>query len=401
MTAPSPSTRPRDGGHRDWDALAVGWALSTLDSPDEARFARHLPGCEWCAATVRESLHTVADLAYALPDQTPPPPVKVRIVAAVRAEPRRRPDLPVPPPAAGEADRLRPAPGTRRPDTDWFARPRPRDASPPAGDPPQAASTGGMVGAPASRPSRTGRLRDPEPDPPTLEARPEPAVPGPATPPAVEEAAAGDSPVRPEGRGRHASLDEDTSSGIVVPFERPAWHRWARWAAAAAVVALLAALVAWNVRLRADQDQLRQVVAGRSAEVARRDTLVAQRDATIRQLTTNTPARVAALVNPKEPTRPRRATIVVSGDRIEIIIETLGASAADTTYWLWTLRCDQAAPSDLKPIQGFTVAGPQFSVRDIGSDPGFASATCFAISKEIGTARPTAPGEVVAVGQPE
>ena len=42
MSAPA---GPRDGGHGDWDALAVGWALSALESTDEARVAVHLPGC--------------------------------------------------------------------------------------------------------------------------------------------------------------------------------------------------------------------------------------------------------------------------------------------------------------------------------------------------------------------
>ena len=81
---------PREqlGEHGEWDALAVGWALSALDPEDEERFAEHLPGCTRCTATVRESLYTVADLAYALPDEAPPPSLKSRLMAAVAAEPR-------------------------------------------------------------------------------------------------------------------------------------------------------------------------------------------------------------------------------------------------------------------------------------------------------------------------
>ncbi|HZB48256.1 MAG TPA: hypothetical protein VE547_04120, partial [Mycobacteriales bacterium] len=85
MTGP---TGPRGGGHGYWDVLAVGWALSTLDADDELAFADHLPGCGRCAVVVRDSLHTVADLAYALPDEPPPPALKERILAAARAEPR-------------------------------------------------------------------------------------------------------------------------------------------------------------------------------------------------------------------------------------------------------------------------------------------------------------------------
>jgi hypothetical protein len=52
-------------------------------------------------------------------------------------------------------------------------------------------------------------------------------------------------------------------------------------------------------------------------------------------------------------------------------------------------------------VRGFTVPQARFSVRSIGSDPGSSTATCFAISEELGTARPTAPRQVVAVGRPE
>lgn len=350
MSAPAGTPAgPRDGGHGDWPALAVGWALSALDSPDEARFAVHLPDCDECAGTVRRSLHTVADLAYALPDEEPPPALKVRIMAAVRAEPRRRPNADAPDPDAapdqGEwpldagIDRP-PAGGTDQPVEPW------------TGDGPEGADLEPV----------NGHRRY-----------------------AVAVGGGGD---RPE-------------SGTVVPFGLPARSRWAPLAAVAAVILLLVALGGWNVRLRSEQGDLRQVVAQRSAEVAQRDALIAQRDAAIRQLTANGPARIAALTADGQPSAARRATIVVRGNQIEIITEGLGASPENTTYWLWTLRCDTPQPSDLKPVRGFTVPQAQFSVRSIGSDPGFADASCFAISQELGTATPTTPREVVAVGQPE
>ena len=152
------------------------------------------------------------------------------------------------------------------------------------------------------------------------------------------------------------------------------------------MLALIAGLLVSNVRLRDQQDDLRQVVA--------------QREAAIEQLTANGPAKVAALTANGQPSPDRRATLVVRGDHIEIIVESLGPTTGDETYWLWTLRCDTPQPTDLKPIRGFTVTQSEFSVRDIGSDPGVASAPCFAISSEQGTATPKAPRQVVAVGQP-
>src|SRR6185503_10977829 len=97
---------PREqlGEHAEWDELAVAWALSALDPEDEERFAEHLPGCTRCTATVRESLYTVADLAYALPDEAPPPSLKSRLMAAVAAEPRTPGALPPQAPAEPEPE---------------------------------------------------------------------------------------------------------------------------------------------------------------------------------------------------------------------------------------------------------------------------------------------------------
>jgi len=171
----------------------------------------------------------------------------------------------------------------------------------------------------------------------------------------------------------------------------PPRRRLARLVAAvagvAAALALVASLLGWSLQLRSDRDDLRAVVA--------------QRDAALAELTANGPARVAALTAPAGgPTASRRATVVVRGSQVEVIVESLGATVGDQTYWLWTLGCDTSQPTDLRPVRGFTVTQSQFSVRDIGSDPGSATATCFAISQEVGTARPTAPTTVVAVGQP-
>ncbi len=183
------------------------------------------------------------------------------------------------------------------------------------------------------------------------------------------------------GAGRHAAPDDGTdASSAVVPMRlrRP---RWLPVVAAAAAVLLIVTLGLWNLRLRSEQNDLRQIVA--------------QRERAIEQLTADGPARIAALNDPQVKAAPRRATVVVRGDRVEVITETLQVSDRDVTYWLWTLGCDL---TNLKPIRGFQVPRSQFSVNSIGSDPGFARAPCFAVSQEVGPATPKAPRKVVAVG---
>ena len=343
---------PRRGydEHGEWDALAVGWALSALDSRDEELFAAHLPGCARCMATVRESLNTVVDLAYALPDEAPPASMKTRLMAAVAAEPRTAVPSLASPDTQEEWPLGEPHPGTPGYDVDWFAQHQP--------------------------PAENGQMPV---------ARPEPVVPAAIRPPVPV-------PVRPEIRrdvgGRHAAPGSRSDDGVVVPMVSRR-RRFTTSIAAAAAVALIAVLGVWNFQLRSDQNNLQQIVA--------------QREAAIQQLTANEPARVAALTNPKKPTEPRRATLVVRGNQVEIIVESLGATPADQTYWLWTLNCDGglANASNLKPVRGFTVSQSAFSVRDIGSDPGAATANCFAISLEPGTATPSTPTVVQAAGQPK
>ena len=63
---------PAGGEHAEWDALAVGWALSALEPDDEARVRAHLPTCQRCTGTVGDAVRTVTDLAYSVPDESPP-----------------------------------------------------------------------------------------------------------------------------------------------------------------------------------------------------------------------------------------------------------------------------------------------------------------------------------------
>ena len=381
--------REQFGEHGEWDALAVGWALSALDPEDEERFAEHLPGCARCTATVRESLYTVADLAYALPDEAPPASLKSRLMAAVAAEPRTpgpapEPEAPAEPEPAEEWPLGEPHPGSPGYGIDWFARPTP--AAGPTEPGPDARPT--VQPAPDDRRPRPGDAQAPAADdrgagPGRLVA--EEFAAGPEQP-------AGDVPAEPDiapSGYRGGEVEDREETAEVVPLasrRRRLARRVGIGVAAAAVLALIAGLLVSNVRLRDQQADLRQIVA--------------QREAAIQQLTANGPAKVAALTANGQPSPDRRATLVVRGDHIEIIVESLGPTTGDETYWLWTLRCDTPQPTDLKPIRGFTVTQSEFSVRDIGSDPGVASAPCFAISSEQGTATPKAPRQVVAVGQP-
>ena len=447
-----------DDEHTEWDALAVGWALSALDAADEDRFAGHLPDCARCTATVRESLYTVSDLAYGMPEAEPPASLKIGLMAAVRAEPRRPADAPA---AEPEWPMSEPHPGAPGYSADWFDRPDARDDSyaPPddrpyaqpgdrsygaPGDRSSGAPGDGSYGQPGDRPygapgdhafgtpgdapsgpsghrsfGTPGEHLPAQPGDPRFGApadRPFGAAPrapyGEFPPDEIGDAPYGASAVgeladggriaapgqhylggaadRPAGarRGRYAVAD-DGDDGTVIAFEPRRRNRGSRFtvaAAAAAVIALIAGLTVWNVQLRNDRDQLTQVVA--------------QREAAISQLTANGPARIAALTSNGQPSPTRKATLVVRGNRVEVLIEGLPTSVPNERYWLWTLRCDTPKPTDLKPIRGFQVTQRDFSVRDIGSDPGLASATCFAISSEVGTATPKAPREVVAVGKP-
>lgn len=68
------------------DALAVGWALHTLDHEEEADFAAHLETCPVCRSTVDETLETLGELAEAVVPVSPPRHLRRRLLDAVAAE---------------------------------------------------------------------------------------------------------------------------------------------------------------------------------------------------------------------------------------------------------------------------------------------------------------------------
>lgn len=211
-------TPGHDFDHGEWDALAVGWAMSALDPDDEAVFLPHLATCRRCADTVAETIRTVGDIAWTVPEEAPPPELRDRLMSAVRAEPHGARPLPQRRPAAGS-----PPPGL------------PRPASPPAGAPPAGAPpAGGRAGGFGWAGGGDGG--------------------GPSGP-------------------RHAA-----EPGDVVPLRRA--PRWRPLAAAAAAVAVIAGLGAWNLQLRNDRDELRHAAAG-PTRVAELDSPTGQPVATV------------------------------------------------------------------------------------------------------------------------
>jgi anti-sigma factor RsiW len=105
---------------------AAGWVLGALPEDEQERFAEHLAGCEICRREVAE-LQMVADtLPLAAVQVAPPPELKDRIMAAVRAEAEvlkaAGPEADAVPavPAATERER----PRSRRPrEQPWWRRP--------------------------------------------------------------------------------------------------------------------------------------------------------------------------------------------------------------------------------------------------------------------------------------
>ncbi|GAA4778653.1 hypothetical protein GCM10023200_09590 [Actinomycetospora chlora] len=68
------------------DALAVGWALHTLDGAEETDFAAHLETCPVCRSTVDETLETLGAVAEAVVPVDPPPALRQRLLDAVAEE---------------------------------------------------------------------------------------------------------------------------------------------------------------------------------------------------------------------------------------------------------------------------------------------------------------------------
>jgi hypothetical protein len=165
-----------------------------------------------------------------------------------------------------------------------------------------------------------------------------------------------------------------------VPLPRPAPARRRALAAAlvAATVGVIAGLGIWNVVLGADRRELEATVA------QQREVMDAILD----------PGR--ATIAPLDHDGRRVATVVARDDELQVLTQGLAVNDAEnTTYVVWGL--DGGAPEALGT---FDVERSQMSVRTVGSGrTGLDEFAQYGISIEPGQEAPSAPTEVVAIGQ--
>ncbi|MCZ2856979.1 anti-sigma factor domain-containing protein [Blastococcus sp. VKM Ac-2987] len=95
-------------GEHEYDELAVGWALHSLEPAEEADFGRHLATCERCARTVAETSEVMAAMAHDLPAAEPSPELRSRLRAAVE-ETEQLPPAATPPAGSSAAVPVSPA----------------------------------------------------------------------------------------------------------------------------------------------------------------------------------------------------------------------------------------------------------------------------------------------------
>lgn len=74
--------------HTDYEELAVGWALHSLEPDDEERFAEHLPGCGQCRRSVDEATAALGRLAQGIVDAKPPVELRARLLSAAAEIPQ-------------------------------------------------------------------------------------------------------------------------------------------------------------------------------------------------------------------------------------------------------------------------------------------------------------------------
>jgi len=77
--------------HEDLKAHAGAYVLGSLDAEERTAFEAHLAGCEECAAEVRSLGGVVEALARAVPQRTPRPELRERVLAGFDAQGRARP----------------------------------------------------------------------------------------------------------------------------------------------------------------------------------------------------------------------------------------------------------------------------------------------------------------------
>jgi hypothetical protein len=81
--------------HSEFEALAVGWALHSLEPDDETRFAEHLPTCASCRRTVDDVTATMGEIASLVPNDEPSPGLRDRLLSAAAETPQNVGTAPV------------------------------------------------------------------------------------------------------------------------------------------------------------------------------------------------------------------------------------------------------------------------------------------------------------------
>jgi hypothetical protein len=167
---------------------------------------------------------------------------------------------------------------------------------------------------------------------------------------------------------------------VPVPRPRPARtpSRALAVALAAAAVAAIAGLGIWNVVLGADRRELAATVA--------------EQRAVMDELLTPGPATIAPLDRDGRTV----ATVVARDDELQVLSYGLAVNdAGSTTYVVWGMG--GTAPEALGT---FDVERAQLSLRTVGSgQTGLDDFAQYGISIEPGQEAPSAPTEVVAIGQ--
>lgn len=74
-----------DIGHEEWDAVAVGFALSALEPSEQRAFQPHLQTCQRCQRTVAEASSIGAALGTSSPVPMPEPALRSRVLNAAFA----------------------------------------------------------------------------------------------------------------------------------------------------------------------------------------------------------------------------------------------------------------------------------------------------------------------------
>jgi anti-sigma-K factor RskA len=169
-----------------------------------------------------------------------------------------------------------------------------------------------------------------------------------------------------------------------APVPRPSVEPRSRWRRVlptgliAAAIATIVGLGLWNVVLSSEREQLQETVAEQSAVMG--------------GLLSPGRASIAPLESDGRPV----ATVVARGGEVQVVTHGLSVNQArSTTYVLWGMSGDDATA-----LGTFDVTRSQMDLKTVGSGlTGLDEFARYGISLEPGQDAPSAPTDVVAIGQ--